>query len=115
MGGRCLAGQAGLHLRGVTKLLLFPSGGGGAECERGRVEEGRPAVRAAEAGAGRGRPAHQLVSGGGPSQAWGSLWLAGFGLAHAQGRFPCRRYVWRTYTLTFGGEKLNDDKKKLRE
>lgn len=25
------------------------------------------------------------------------------------------RYVWRTYTLTFGGEKLTDDKKKLRE
>ncbi|XP_066496423.1 U11/U12 small nuclear ribonucleoprotein 25 kDa protein [Tiliqua scincoides] len=25
------------------------------------------------------------------------------------------KYVWRTYTLAFGGEKLTDDKKKLRE
>ncbi|XP_003229301.1 U11/U12 small nuclear ribonucleoprotein 25 kDa protein [Anolis carolinensis] len=25
------------------------------------------------------------------------------------------RYLWRTYCLTFGGEKLTDDRKKLRE
>ncbi|XP_053132790.1 U11/U12 small nuclear ribonucleoprotein 25 kDa protein [Hemicordylus capensis] len=25
------------------------------------------------------------------------------------------KYVWRTYSLTFGGEKLTDDQKKLRE
>lgn len=28
---------------------------------------------------------------------------------------PRRRHVWRTYSLTFGGEKLADDRKKLRE
>ncbi|NXG66314.1 SNR25 protein, partial [Hemiprocne comata] len=35
--------------------------------------------------------------------------------ARQGGCFSPRKYIWRTYHLTYAGEKLADDRKKLRE